>query len=113
MERGQRSEFRGQGRHRRGGKGGEAGAEGRSAALSTPAQGRWMGREGGRGGTEQPNSLCAQRAQLQNSRCGVKVGWKSLGVMGKIGKMVEMGKMGGDLGFWDEVRGVGILGGRG
>ena len=59
------------------------------------------------------NSLCARRAQLQNSRCGARVGWKSLGVMGKIGKMVEMGKMGGDLGFWDEVRGVGILGGRG
>ena len=33
--------------------------------------------------------------------------------MGVIGKMVEMGKMGGAFGFWDEVRGVGILGGRG
>jgi hypothetical protein len=29
------------------GRGAQAGAKGRSAALSTPAQGRWMGREGG------------------------------------------------------------------
>ena len=40
----------GKGRHRRGGNGAEQGRWGRSAALSTPAQGRWMGREGAEGG---------------------------------------------------------------
>ena len=39
------------------GRGAQAGAKGRSAALSTPAQGRWMGREGGGRGTEEPSAL--------------------------------------------------------
>jgi hypothetical protein len=39
------------------GRGAQAGAKGRSAALSTPAQGRWMGWEGGGRGTEEPSAL--------------------------------------------------------
>ena len=59
MERGQNAEVRGQeepnsqqpfnAKGARGAKGTQAGGEGRSAALSTPAQGRWMGLEGAGG----------------------------------------------------------------
>jgi hypothetical protein len=38
------------------GRGAQAGAKGRSAALSTPAQGRWMGREGGDGTATRTNT---------------------------------------------------------
>ena len=53
------------------GRGAQAGAKGRSAALSTPAQGRWMGWEGGGGGTEQPlRSASAAAEQPTATRTG-------------------------------------------
>ena len=57
---------------------GVAGARGRGVALSTPAQGRWMGRGRAKG------ELCARRAQLQfgggrGEGRSVLLGWVVLG----------------------------------
>jgi hypothetical protein len=82
----------GKGRHRRGGNGAEQGRWGRSAALSTPAQGRWMGREGAE---RERNGRSSQRphgrtrtSTDKHGRARMLKGWQGGGGVSMVWKKV-------------------------